>query len=206
LCVAQLCGEPAQGERMSGQPLIRMLAFAGSLRRQSWNRGLLRAAQQLAPAGAAIEIFDIADVPLYSEDVRQCGFPPAVEALRERIRAADALLIATPEYNYSVPGVLKNAIDWVSRPPDQPFQDKPIALMGASAGMAGTTRAQNHLRQSFVYLDGRLLARPEVLIAGAARKFDGEGNLTDEASMKLVADLLVALAAWTRRLKSPAPA
>jgi chromate reductase len=153
-----------------------------------------------------IEIFDISEIPLYSEDVRQRGFPPAVEAFRERIRAADALLIATPEYNYSVPGVLKNAIDWASRPPDQPFQDKPIALMGASGGMSGTTRAQHHLRQSFVYLDGHLLARPEVLIPAAAQKFDDEGNLTDEASRKLVADLLVALAAWTRRLKLPAPA
>jgi chromate reductase len=152
-----------------------------------------------------IKVFDLSDIPLYSEDVRQQGFPPAVADLRERIRAADALLIATPEYNYSVPGVLKNAIDWVSRPPDQPFQDKPIALMGASAGTAGTTRAQHHLRQSFVFLDGRLLARPEVLIASAAQKFDEQGDLTDEAGKKLVADLLVALASWTRRLRRSVP-
>jgi chromate reductase len=153
-----------------------------------------------------IEIFDISDVPLYSEDIRQRGFPPAVRDFRDRVRAADALLIATPEYNYSVPGVLKNAIDWASRPPDQPFQDKPIALMGASAGMAGTTRAQHHLRQSFVYLGGRLLVRPEVLIPSGVQKFDEQGNLTDEPSRKLVADLLVALAAWTRRLSyAPSP-
>ncbi len=185
---------------MSERSSINVLAFAGSLRTASWNRGLLRAAQQVLPSDVTIDVFDISNIPLYSEDVRQRGFPPAVQTFRERIRAADALLIATPEYNYSVPGVLKNAIDWASRPPDQPFQDKPIALMGASAGTAGTTRAQHHLRQSFVYLDGRLLARPEVLIPAAAQRFDEQGNLTDEPSKKLVADLLVALAAWTRRL------
>jgi chromate reductase, NAD(P)H dehydrogenase (quinone) len=189
------------GDRSS----INVLAFAGSLRKASWNRGLLRAAQQAVPSDVTIEIVDIADIPLYSEDVRQQGFPLAVQDFRDRIRAVDALLIATPEYNYSVPGVLKNAIDWASRPPDQPFQDKPIALMGASAGMFGTTRAQHHLRQSFVFLDGRLLARPEVLIPAAAQKFDEQGNLTDEPSRKLVADLLVALAAWTRRLKGSIP-
>jgi chromate reductase, NAD(P)H dehydrogenase (quinone) len=184
---------------------INVLGFAGSLRKGSWNRGLLRTAQQAAPSDVAIEVFDIADIPLYNEDVRQKGFPPVVQSFRERIRAADALLIATPEYNYSVPGVLKNAIDWASRPPDQPFQDKPIALMGASAGTAGTTRAQHHLRQSFVFLDGRLLARPEVLIAAATQKFDEQGNLMDEPSKKLVADLLATLAAWTRRLNGSAP-
>jgi chromate reductase, NAD(P)H dehydrogenase (quinone) len=189
------------GDRSS----IKVLGFAGSLRKASWNRGLLRAAQQAAPSRVTIEVFDISGIPLYSEDVRQQGFPPDVQEFRERIRAADALLIATPEYNYSVPGLLKNAIDWASRPPDQPFQDKPIALMGASAGMAGTTRAQHHLRQSFVYLDGRLLAHPEVLIPAAAQKFDERGNLTDEPSKKLVADLLEALAAWTRRLSRSAP-
>jgi chromate reductase len=185
---------------------INVLGFAGSLRRASWNRGLLRAAQEAAPPDIAIEVFDIADIPLYSEDIRQRGFPAVVQSFRERIRAADALLIATPEYNYSVPGVLKNAIDWASRPPDQPFHDKPVALMGASAGMFGTTRAQHHLRQSFVYLDGRLLARPEVLVPGAAQKFDADGNLTDEPTRKLVAELIAALAAWTRRLKRVPPA
>jgi chromate reductase len=185
---------------------INVLGFAGSLRKASWNRGLLRAAQQAAVPDMVIELFDISDIPLYSEDVRQRGFPPAVQSFRERIRTADALLIATPEYNYSVPGVLKNAIDWASRPPDQPFRDKPIALMGASAGMFGTTRAQHHLRQSFVYLEGRLLARPEVQIPAAAQKFDADGNLTDEPSRALVADQLVALAAWTRRLNGAPPA
>ena len=182
-----------------------VLGFAGSLRAASWNRGLLRAAQQLAPAGMDIQIVDLSDIPLYNEDVRQQGFPSRVQEFRERIRAADALLIATPEYNYSVPGVLKNAIDWASRPPDQPFQDKPIALMGASAGMAGTTRAQHNLRQSFVFLDGRLLTRPEVLIPAAAQKFDAAGNLVDEPSRKLVSEQLIALAAWTRRLGGGGP-
>lgn len=190
---------------MSDRSSINVLAFAGSLRKASWNRGLLRAAQQAVPSDVTIEVFDISGIPLYSEDVRQRGFPPAVQDFRERIRVAHALLIATPEYNYSVPGVLKNAIDWASRPPDQPFQDKPIALMGASAGMFGTTRAQHHLRQSFVFLDGRLLARPEVLIPAAAQKFDEQGNLTDEPSKKLVAELLAGLAAWTRRFSCSAP-
>lgn len=189
---------------MSERTSINVLAFAGSLRKASWNRGLLRAAQQEAPSDMKIEIFDISEVPLYNEDVRQQGFPPVVDAFRERIRRADALLIATPEYNYSIPGVLKNAIDWASRPPGQPFQGKPIALMGASAGMAGTTRAQHHLRQSFVYLDGRLLTRPEVLIPAAAPKFDEDGNLTDGGSREQIAELVAALAAWTRRLSASA--
>src|SRR5439155_23545899 len=123
--------------------------FAGSLRRASYNRGLLRAARSLAPKGMNIHILDILDIPLYNEDVHERGFPEAVAQFRARIRAADALLIVTPEYNYSVPGVLKNAIDWASCPPEQPFQDKPIAIMGASTGLFGTTRAQRHLRQMF---------------------------------------------------------
>jgi chromate reductase len=186
---------------MSAEPTLHVLGFAGSLRRASWNRGALRAAQQLAPPGMVIEIFDLVGIPLYNEDVRLQGFPPSVGQFRERIRAADALLISTPEYNYSVPGVLKNAIDWASRPPDQPFQDKPIALMGASAGGFGTTRAQHHLRQSFVFLDGRLLARPEVLIPAAATKFDEDGNLVDASAREAIAALLSALVAWTRRLR-----
>lgn len=187
---------------MNERTKMSVLGFAGSLRRASWNRGLLRAAQELAPPEMAIEIFDISAIPLYNEDVRGRGFPPAVQEFRARIEGADALLIATPEYNYAVPGVLKNAIDWASRPPDQPFQDKPIALMGASAGMFGTTRAQHHLRQSFVYLDARVLARPEVLIPASAQKFDEHGDLKDGATRQYVADLLVALAAWTGRLSA----
>ena len=128
----------------------------------------LRAAVELAPAGMTIETFDIAPIEPYNEDVKQKGFPPPVQELRDKIRAADALLIVTPEYNYSIPGVLKNAIDWASRPPDQPFQDKPIAIMGASPGRLGSARAQYHLRQCFVFLNALILNTPEVMIANAA--------------------------------------
>jgi chromate reductase len=185
------------------KPEIKVLAFAGSLRQFSYNRGILRAAESLAPEGMRLEIFDITEIPLYNEDVNQHGFPPVVVEFRQRIQAADALLIATPEYNYSVPGVLKNAIDWASRPPQQPFQGKPVALVGASAGMFGTTRAQHHLRQSFVFLDACVLARPEIMIPSAKDRFDGEGNLTDPATKTLLAEHLIALQALTRRLRQP---
>ncbi len=130
---------------MSDGGMVRILGIAGSLRRGSFNAATLRVAQELAPAGMTIEHFDIAPIPLYNEDVRQQGFPPPVEDLRARIKAADGLLIVTPEYNYSIPGVLKNAIDWASRPPEQPFDGKPIGIMGASGGALGTARAQSPL-------------------------------------------------------------
>ncbi len=180
---------------------LRVLAIAGSLRRGSYNRGVLRAAKDLAPEGLELESFDLSMIPLYDGDVEKQGFPPSVQELRERIRAADAVLIATPEYNYSVPGVLKNSIDWASRPPDQPFRDKPVAIVGATPGGFGTTRAQHHLRQSFVFLNARVLSRPELLIAGAAEKFDADGRLVDEKTRKLLGELLLALGAWTRRLR-----
>src|SRR5690606_4805712 len=135
------------------------------------------------------------------EDVRKQGFPPAAEALREKIRLADALLIVTPEYNYSIPGVLKNAIDWASRPPEQPFQGRPIAIMGASGGVLGTARAQYHLRQCFIFLDSHILNRPEVFIGQAQNRFDADGRLTDEGTRKIVGEMLQALADWTRLLQ-----
>jgi len=180
---------------------VRVLAIAGSLRRGSYNRGLVRAAKELAPEGMEIESFDLSPIPLYNGDVEKEGFPASVQELRERIRAGDAVLIATPEYNYSVPGVLKNAIDWASRPPDQPFRDKAVAIVGATPGGFGTTRAQHHLRQSFVFLDARVLSRPEVLIPGAAERFDSDGRLVDEKTRNFLGGLLVALGAWTRRLR-----
>ena len=180
---------------------LKVLGIAGSLRKGSYNKLALRAAMELKPADMEIESFDITPIPPYDEDVRERGFPAAVEELREKIRAADALLIVTPEYNYSMPGVLKNAIDWASRPPAQPFDDKPVAIMGASAGRLGTARAQYHLRQTAVYLNMNLLNKPEVMIAGAAGAFDASGRLTDEGARKLIAELLVNLAGWTARLK-----
>jgi chromate reductase len=179
---------------------LRVLGFAGSLRQGSYNRMALRAAIELAPAGMAIETFEIAPIEPYNEDVKQKGFPPVVQDFREKIRAADALLIVTPEYNYSIPGVLKNAIDWASRPPDQPFLGKPIAIMGASPGRLGTARAQYHLRQCFVFLNALVLNQPEVMIAGAAQMFDDQGRLTDPPTREFVGKLLTALADWTRRV------
>jgi chromate reductase len=179
---------------------LRVLGFAGSLRQGSYNKMALRAAVELAPAGMTIETFDIAPIEPYNEDVKQRGFPSPVQELREKLRAADALLIVTPEYNHSIPGVLKNAIDWASRPPDQPFNNKPIAIMGASPGRLGTIRAQLHLRACFVFLNGLVMTQPEVLIANAAQMFDDQGRLTDQPTRELVAKLLISLADWTRRL------
>jgi chromate reductase len=179
---------------------VRIIGISGSLRKASFNSAALRAATELAPEGMQIETFDLAPIPLYNEDVRAQGFPAPVEALREAIRSADGLLLVTPEYNYSVPGVLKNAIDWVSRPPEQPFDGKPIAIMGASPGTLGTARAQYALRQSFVFLNGLLLNQPEVMIARAAERFDESGRLTDENTRRFIRRLLESFQAWVKRV------
>lgn len=178
---------------------LRILGICGSLRKASYNRALLRAASELAPPGVVVEIADIGAVPLYDEDVREQGLPPAVETLRRQVAAAAAILICTPEYNYSMPGVLKNAIDWVSRPPEQPFDGKPLAIMGASPGGGGTMRAQYHLRQTVVFLNMHVLNKPEVFVSRAHEKFDAGGTLVDEATRKNVAAMMKNLVAWTRR-------
>ena len=183
---------------MSDAKGINVLAICGSLRAGSYNRAALRTAIELRPPGMTIETADISTFPLYNEDVRAQGFPPPVETLRRQIAAADALLFVTPEYNYSMSGVLKNAIDWASRPPDQPFAGKPAAIMGAAAGMAGSARAQYDLRRSCVFLDIHPLNKPEVLIGQAQIKFDAAGRLTDDVARGLIGDLLVALEKWTR--------
>jgi chromate reductase len=183
---------------------VHILGICGSLRKASYNRGLLRAAIELAPAEVKIDVADIASIPLYDEDVREKGFPPPVETLRQQVLAADALLFFTPEYNYSMPGVLKNAIDWVSRPPDQPFDGKPMGMMGASIGNGGTIRAQYHLRQTSVFLNMHVLNKPEIFVARAQDKFDAEGKLTDESTRKVVGRMVKDLAAWVQRLKVPA--
>jgi len=126
---------------------VHVLGISGSLRKASYNTALLRPASELLPRGMTLEVFDLSSIPLYNDDVRALGFPKPVQEFRSRIAAADALLIATPEYNFSIPGVLKNAIDWASRPPDPPLDGKPLAIMGASTGNFGTVRAQMHLRQ-----------------------------------------------------------
>jgi chromate reductase, NAD(P)H dehydrogenase (quinone) len=180
--------------------IVRILGIPGSLRKASFNRAALRAAQQLVPADATLEIFDLDGIPPFSEDDER-SLPPRVVELKARIREADAILIATPEYNYSVPGVLKNAIDWASRPyGDNAWDGKPVALMGASPGTLGTARAQYHLRQTLVFLDMHPINRPEVMISNAAQRFDEHGRLVDEKSRKLIGQLLAALVAWTRRL------
>jgi chromate reductase len=178
-----------------------VLGISGSLRKGSFNTALLRAAVELTPRDVRIETADISGIPPYNEDVRTAGFPPAVVGLRDRIERADAILFVTPEYNYSVPGVLKNAIDWCSRPPNQPFAGKPLGLMGASSGMGGTMRAQYHLRQTAVFLDMHPLNRPEVFVRNAQTVFDDAGKLVDEPTRAHVRQFVEALAAWTRRLQ-----
>jgi chromate reductase len=179
---------------------IHVLGFSGSLRKGSYNTGLLRAAAELLPTGMTLETFDLAPLPLFNEDVLAAGAPQPVQQFKARIATADALLIATPEYNYSIPGVLKNAIDWASRPlADSPLNGKPLAIMGAG-GMYGTVRAQIHLRQVAVFTNMLPLNKPEVMIQRARDKFDANGNLTDEHSREQIRALLEALAAWTRRL------
>ncbi|MCW2241284.1 NADPH-dependent FMN reductase [Azospirillum canadense] len=180
---------------------VNVLGISGSLRQGSYNTALLRAAKELAPQGMTIEEFDLAPIPFYNDDVRLQGYPPSVEDLRTRIRQADALLFVTPEYNRSVPGVLKNAIDWASRAPDQPFDDKPVAIMGASMSALGTAFANHHLRQILVYLNAHMLNGPEVLVGGAASKFDAQGRLTDEATRDFVRNHLIGLKRLTLRLK-----
>jgi chromate reductase, NAD(P)H dehydrogenase (quinone) len=184
---------------------VKVLGIAGSLRKNSYNRALLRAAQELAPEDMEIRIFDnetLSKIPTYNEDVRQHGDPETVEILKNEIDQADALLFAIPEYNHAMSGVLKNAIDWVSRPPrNSPLNGKPIAIMGASVGMSGTARAQMNFRQTCVFTNMHPVNKPEVLVSNAQQRFDSEGGrLIDEDSRKFLAQLLEALLDWTRRL------
>jgi chromate reductase len=179
---------------------LTILGIAGSLRQGSYNRMALHAAQKLVPKDTKIETFDLHGIPPFNQDEERTP-PPIVAEFKKQIRAADAILIATPEYNYSVPGVLKNAIDWASRPyGDSAWNGKPVALMSASGGVLGGARAQYHLRQSFIFLNMYALNLPEVMIAKAHEKFDAHGNLTDETAKQLIQQLLQNLADWTHRL------
>lgn len=181
---------------------ILILGIAGSLRRDSFNRMALRTAQQLAPEGSRIDVADIDGLPGFNQD-DETEPPAKVAELKQQIRNADAILFVTPEYNYSVPGVLKNAIDWASRPyGDSAWNGKPVAIMGASVGTMGTARAQYHLRQMFVFLNMHAVNQPEVMISNAAKKFDEQGNLTDETSRKLIQQLLQELVRWTKLLQN----
>ena len=179
---------------------VRILGIAGSLRSESYNRAALRAATELVPEGATLEIFELDGIPGFNQDEEQN--PPAkVVELKKRIREADAILIVTPEYNYSIPGVLKNAIDWASRPyGDSAWNGKPAAIMGASVGTIGTARAQYHLRQMMVFLNMFPINQPEVMIGNASERFDAEGKLTDDATKEFIRQLLQNLVEWTRRI------
>lgn len=177
-----------------------ILGIAGSLREGSYNRAALRAAQGLVPEGVTLETFDIKGLPGFSQD-DESNPPAQVVELKQRIRAADAILLVTPEYNYSVPGVLKNAIDWASRPyGDSAWNKKPVAIMGASVGAFGTARAQYHLRQMFVFLNMYAVMQPEVMISHAHKHFDEQGNLNDDRAKKLITQLLEELVSLTRQL------
>lgn len=179
---------------------IRILGIAGSLRKASFNQGVLRAAAELAPEGATIEIFDLDGIPGFNQDDEQDP-PEKVVELKRKIRESDAILFVTPEYNYSIPGVLKNAIDWASRPyGDSAWDGKPAAIMGASIGGIATARAQYHLRQMMVFLNMFPVNQPEVMIGNCSEKFDERGNLTDDETKKFIRQLLENLVAWTRRI------
>jgi chromate reductase, NAD(P)H dehydrogenase (quinone) len=184
---------------MDGQ--IKILGIAGSLRRNSFNRAALRVAKALVPEDGTLDVFELDGIPGFNEDEEK-NPPATIVELKKKVRAADAILFVTPEYNYSIPGVLKNAIDWASRPyGDSAWEGKPVAVMGASIGTLGTARAQYHLRQCFVFLNMLPMNRPEVMISNAAERFDAVGNLKDETAKKLIAQLLRGLIDWTRLVK-----
>lgn len=187
--------------------IIRVLGISGSLRKGSYNTAALRAAQELLPDGMTLDFADLAPLPMYNPDVDAAGTPDVVQRFKDRIARADALLIATPEYNYSVPGILKNAIDWASRPAGKsPLNGKPVAMMGASTGAFGTVRAQLHLRDMCLYNDMPVVRMPEVLIMNAAKKFDDQGRLTDQDSRAFMRRLLANLALLVRTVSQTAEA
>lgn len=173
-----------------------IVGLCGSLRKASINRSALRLAGELMPAGMALDILDWRDVPVFDGDVLAQGLPPAVAALKERIRRADGVVIATPEYNFSVPGGLKNVIDWLSRGDDQPWAHKPVAILSATPGPLGGARMQYDLRKVMLFLNAMPLVKPEVFIGMAGGKFDAEGRCTDEATRKFVGDQMAAFQKW----------
>ncbi|HTK35114.1 MAG TPA: NAD(P)H-dependent oxidoreductase [Caulobacteraceae bacterium] len=186
---------------------MRIVGIAGSLRQDSYNRSLLRAAAGLAPPGMSIEIHDLIDVPLYNADVEAAGDPPAVAALKQAIMAADGVLMVTPEYNHGVPAVMKNAVDWCSRPPrTAPLNAKPVGIIGASPGVVGSARGQSQLRQAFEFTNSYCMPQPEILVSKAHEKFDAAGTLTDEATAKFLAEYLVAFKAWVARFTAASAA
>jgi chromate reductase len=185
---------------------LEILGFAGSLRQASYNRALLRAAAASAPEGMTIRIFELDEIPLYNGDVEAAGDPPGVARFKQAIRAADGVLMATPEYNHGVPGVMKNAVDWASRPPGEaPLNRKPVGIIGASPGITGSARGQSQLRQAFEFTNSPCMAQPELLVFKAHEKFGPDGALTDPATAEYLARYLSAFAAWVRLFVESAP-
>jgi chromate reductase len=183
---------------------FKIVGIAGSLRRASWNRGLLRAAVEGAPAEIDIVTLDLDLVPLYNQDLEDGGDPSSVVALKDVIRLADALLIATPEYNNGMPGVLKNAIDWASRPASASvLRDKPVVVMGVSPGAGAAARAQQQVRDAVVYTGGCVLPEPELLVTGAIGKFDRAGNVIDAELRAQIVDMVSSLRDWAWRIRMP---
>ncbi|HUG21904.1 NADPH-dependent FMN reductase [Piscinibacter sp.] len=185
----------------------RVLALCGSLRARSYNRSALNAAAEQMPAGTTLQLGSLLGIPIYNADDQSQGWPPAVPALAEAVRACDAVLIASPEYNFSIPGGLKNALDWLSRLPDPPFKGKPVALMGAATGPLGTARMQYDLRRVLQFLEADVLQKPEIFIGHAATKFDDAGRLVDDTTRRFIGDQMRALIELVERnRRSHAPA
>ncbi|CAA9449741.1 MAG: hypothetical protein AVDCRST_MAG80-2133 [uncultured Rubrobacteraceae bacterium] len=186
---------------------FRILGLAGSLRRASLHRGLIRAARELAPEGVAVEPYEkLGEIPFFNQDVEDEGDPAPVRDLKEKIREADAILIATPEYDYAIPGTLTTALDWALRSPS-PLRHKPVGIVGASPGGSGTARGQMVLRQILLHAPAYVLPEPQMLIPYARERFDVEtGNLTDEQTRERMRRFLDALVEWTERLATREPA
>ena len=180
---------------------LKVLGISGSLRKGSFNTAALKACAELMPAGMAMTLARIDDLPLFNQDVFDAGMPESAKRFRAELTAADGVLIASPEYNFSLSAALKNAIDWASRPPNQSWQDKPIAVFSVSQGPMGGARVQYDLRRILGQLWGHVLPRPEVFIGNAASKFDAQGRITDEATRKFLTELVVGLKTWIQRMQ-----
>lgn len=182
---------------------LHVLAIAGSLRKRSLNRAILRAAVELAPPSLSIELEELGPLPMYDGDLDLDGGPPTVRAFKDRIAASDGLLIATPEYNYGIPGVLKNALDWASRPAYRSvLAHKPVAILGVASGLVGTARAQGQLKQVLLGTISQVFPYPELLIGSAAERFDEEGRLVDAGTRESLARMLDTYAAWLSRWRA----
>ncbi len=182
---------------------FKILGISGSIRKGSFNTMSLRAAQEVAPAGVTVEICDISDLPMYNDDIRAAGYPASVQRMRAQVAAADAVLFATPEYNYAVSAPLKNAFDWISRPPDQPLANKAVGIMSASGGPLGGVRAQYALRHMLVATNSYAVNNPQVVIGGAPQKFDESGKFNDPMGRDLIKQLLEAMVKLAKQLRAP---